>query len=199
MKKIILTFLITISLLFSAHAGSESENSLSGKKNTNPKDCFEKVNRATFAFNNGLDKVIFKPVAKLYRQLPSPARTGLGNMLNNLSNLTTIPNNILQGSLDTAGTNLARFGLNSTVGILGIFDVASSVGFPEYIKEDYGQTFGTMGFGEGCYVVLPVLGPSTVRDVAGTVISFVGGDPWYNITVKTTHNILPNQIITYLE
>ena len=84
MKKIILTFLITISLLFSAHAGSESENSLSGKKNTNPKDCFEKVNRATFAFNNGLDKVIFKPVAKLYRQLPSPARTGLGNMLNNL-------------------------------------------------------------------------------------------------------------------
>ena len=127
MKKIILTFLLTISLLFSAQAGSESENSLSGKNKGNPKDCFEKVNRATFAFNDSLDKAIFKPVAKLYRKLPSPARTGLGNMMNNLSNLTTIPNNVLQGSLTTASTNLARFGLNSTVGILGIFDVASPI------------------------------------------------------------------------
>ena len=184
MKKIILTFLITISLLFSAQAGTEGENSLSGKNKGNPKDCFEKVNRATFAFNNGLDKAVFKPVSKLYRKLPPPAREGLGNMMNNLSNLTTIPNNVLQGSLTTAGTNLARFGLNTTVGILGIFDVASAVGFPEYIKEDYGQTFGTMGFGEGCYVVLPILGPSTVRDVAGTVVSFMGGDAWYNVTVK---------------
>ena len=123
MKKIILTFLITISLIFSAHAGSEGENSLSSKSNASQKDCFEKVNRATFAFNNGLDKAIFKPVAKLYRKLPSPARTGFGNMINNLSNLTTIPNNVLQGSLKIAGTNLARFGLNTTVGILGIFDV----------------------------------------------------------------------------
>ena len=87
MKKIILTFLITISLLFSAQAGTEGENSLSGKNKGNPKDCFEKVNRATFAFNNGLDKAVFKPVSKLYRKLPPPAREGLGNMMNNLSNL----------------------------------------------------------------------------------------------------------------
>ena len=184
MKKLILTIIITISLTLCSYAGTDGENSLSNKGEINNKDCFEKVNRATFAFNQGLDKAIFKPVSKLYRKLPSPVRTGFGNAINNLSNLTTIPNNVLQGNLSTAGTNLLRFGLNSTVGILGIFDVASEAGFPEYIKEDYGQTFGTMGFGEGCYVVLPVLGPSTVRDVAGTVISFVGGDPWYNVTVK---------------
>ena len=184
MKKSILTIIITISLTLCSYAGTDGENSLSNKGEINNKDCFEKVNRATFAFNQGLDKAIFKPVSKLYRKLPSPVRTGFGNVINNLSNLTTIPNNVLQGNLSTAGTNLLRFGLNSTVGILGVFDVASEAGFPEYIKEDYGQTFGAMGMGEGCYVVLPILGPSTVRDVAGTAISFFGGDPWYNITVK---------------
>ena len=184
MKKLILAIIITISLTLCSYAGTDGEKSLSNKGDINNKDCFEKVNRATFAFNQGLDKAIFKPVSKLYRKLPSPVRTGFGNVINNLSNLTTIPNNVLQGNLSTAGTNLLRFGLNSTVGILGIFDVASEAGFPEYIKEDYGQTFGAMGMGEGCYVVLPILGPSTVRDVAGTAISFFGGDPWYNITVR---------------
>ena len=188
MKKFILTIIITISLSLCSYAGTDGENSLSNKSEINNKDCFEKVNRATFAFNNGLDKVIFKPVSKLYRKLPSPVRTGFGNMVNNLSNLTTIPNNVLQGNLSTAGTNLARFGLNSTIGILGLFDVASAAGFPEYIKEDYGQTFGAMGMSEGCYVILPILGPSTVRDVAGTAISLLGGDPWYNVTVRNdTH------------
>ncbi len=184
MKKILLTIFISISLALPSYGGTDGENSLSNKRKINNKDCFEKVNRATFAFNQGLDKAVFKPVSKLYRKLPSPVKTGLGNALNNLSNLTTIPNNLLQGDLSTAGTNLFRFGLNSTVGILGIFDVASKTGFPEYVKEDYGQTFGALGFGEGCYIVLPVLGPSTVRDVAGTAISLLGGDPWYNVTVK---------------
>ena len=185
MKKIILTFLLTILLALSSHAGTDGENSLSNKSNgNNTRDCFEKVNRATFAFNQGLDKAIFKPVSKLYRKLPPPVRAGFGNMMNNLSNLTTIPNNILQGSISTAGTNIVRFGLNTTVGILGIFDVASGIGFPEYEKEDYGQTLGAMGVEEGCYVVLPVLGPSTVRDFAGTAVSLLGGDPWYNVTVK---------------
>ncbi len=184
MKKIILTTVITISLALFSYAVADGENTLSNKSEINNKDCFEKVNRATFAFNQGLDNAIFEPVSKLYRKLPSPVRAGFGNAVNNLSNLTTIPNNILQGNLSTAGTNLLRFGLNSTVGILGIFDVASEAGFPEYVKEDYGQTFGTLGIGEGCYVVLPILGPSTLRDAAGTAISFLGGDPWYNVTVK---------------
>ncbi len=148
------------------------------------KDCFEKINRATFAFNMALDKVLFRPVATGYRKLPSPIRNGTSNALNNLSNLITVPNNILQGDFRAAGINSARFIINSTVGIVGIFDPAQSLGLDKMEKEDFGQTFGTMGVGEGCYLVLPVLGPSTVRDAVGSLISISGGDAWYNITVK---------------
>ena len=148
------------------------------------KDCFEKINRATFAFNMALDKVLFRPVATGYRKLPSPIRTGTSNALNNLSNLVTIPNNILQGDFLAAGNNSIRFIINTTIGIVGIFDPANTLGFEKLEKEDFGQTFGTMGIGEGCYLVLPVIGPSTVRDAVGSLVSITGGDAWYNITVK---------------
>ena len=126
------------------------------------KDCFEKLNRATFALNMGLDKVIFTPICKGYRKLPSPIRTGTGNALNNLSNLITIPNNILQGDFGSAANNSARLLINTTLGIAGIFDPANSFGFEKREKEDFGQTLGVMGVGEGCYLVLPVLGPTTI-------------------------------------
>ena len=84
------------------------------------KDCFEKLNRVTFALNMGLDKVVFKPVSKGYRKLPSPIRTGTSNALNNLSNLITIPNNILQGDFGSAANNSARLIINTTLGIAGI-------------------------------------------------------------------------------
>ncbi len=148
------------------------------------KDCFEKINRATFAFNMALDKVLFRPVATGYRKLPSPIKTGTSNALNNLSNLVTIPNNILQGDFIAAGNNSIRFIINTTIGIVGIFDPANALGFEKLDKEDFGQTFGTMGIGEGCYLVLPVIGPSTVRDAVGSLVSMTGGDAWYNITVK---------------
>ena len=148
------------------------------------RDCFEKINRATFAFNMALDKVLFRPVATGYRKLPSPIRTGTSNALNNLSNLVTIPNNILQGDFLAAGNNSIRFIINTTIGIVGIFDPANALGFEKLEKEDFGQTFGTMGIGEGCYLVLPVIGPSTVRDAVGSLVSMTGGDAWFNITVK---------------
>ncbi len=148
------------------------------------KDCFEKINRATFAFNMALDKAVFRPVALGYRKLPSPIRVGTSNALNNLSNLVTIPNNILQGDFRAAGNNSIRFIINSTIGIVGIFDPANTLGFKKLEKEDFGQTFGAMGIGEGCYLVLPVLGPSTVRDAVGSLVSISGGDAWYNVTVK---------------
>ena len=148
------------------------------------KDCFEKINRATFAFNMALDKVLFRPVAAGYRKLPSPVRTGTSNALNNLSNLVTIPNNILQGDFRAAGNNSARFIINTTLGIVGIFDPANALGFKKLEKEDFGQTFGAMGIGEGCYLVLPVIGPSTVRDAFGSLVSMTGGDAWYNVTIK---------------
>ena len=111
-------------------------------------------------------------------------RTGTSNALNNLSNLVTIPNNILQGDFKAAGNNTIRFIINSTLGIVGIFDPANVMGFKKLEKEDFGQTFGAMGIGEGCYLVLPVIGPSTVRDAVGSLVSLSGGDAWYNVTVK---------------
>ena len=148
------------------------------------KDCFEKLNRATFALNMGLDKVIFKPISKGYRKLPSPIRTGTGNALNNLSNLITIPNNILQGDIGSAVNNSARLLINTTLGIAGIFDPANSFGFEKREKEDFGQTLGVMGVGEGCYLVLPVLGPTTIRDTVGSLVAMNGGDVWHNVTVR---------------
>ena len=174
--------MLALMLSTSAFAASDGENELS-KKAKPVKDCFEPLNRATFALNQGLDKVIFKPVAKAYRVLPSPVRKGTSNALTNLSSLVTIPNNILQGEFSKAGVNTGRFLINTTVGIVGIFNVAGKIGFPEYEKEDYGQTMGAHGIGPGCYLVLPVLGPSTVRDSVGSLANVVGGDPWYNITV----------------
>ena len=183
MKKLLITSLVSLMLASNVNAGTDGENNISKSKKP-IKDCFESLNRVTFALNQGLDKVIFEPVAKAYRVLPSPIRTGTGNALDNISNLVTIPNNILQGDFKKAGINTGRFAINTTVGIVGIFDVAQKIGFPEYEKEDYGQTLGTMGVGEGCYLVLPILGPSTVRDTAGSFVNLMGGDAWYNVTVK---------------
>ena len=189
MKKILITSFISLILSFSVNAGTDGENNLS--KNSKPvKDCFESVNRATFALNQSLDKVLFKPIAKTYRVLPSSVRTGTNNVIVNLSSLITIPNNVLQGEFKTAGINTGRFAVNTTVGILGIFDVAKKMGFSKYEKEDYGQTLGVWGVGAGCYLVLPVLGPSTVRDTAGSFINIVGGDPYYNASTHGNNEYL---------
>ena len=182
---------MTIMLTANAFAASDGEIELS-KKPKPVKDCFEPLNRVTFSLNQGLDKVIFKPVATAYRVLPSPIRSGTSNALNNLSNLITIPNNILQGDIKKAGINTGRLVINTTVGILGIFDVANNLGFPKYEKEDYGQTLGVMGFGPGCYLVLPVIGPSTIRDTAGSFINILGGDPWYNASATGNNEYLSN-------
>ena len=188
MKKITLILTIFFFMSLSANAGSDGENTISKKQPKPVKDCFETVNRGMFAFNQTLDNVIFEPVAKGYRYIPSPIRTGTSNTLSNLSNLITIPNNLLQGDVKTAGVNTIRFVLNTTLGILGIWDPAQVLGFEKKEKEDYGQTLGSWGIGPGCYLILPVLGPSTVRDAVGTFANFVGGDPWYNVTVTNDTN-----------
>tara|TARA_B110000027_G_C16095913_1_gene290784 strand:+ start:847 stop:1722 length:876 start_codon:yes stop_codon:yes gene_type:complete len=192
MIKILKISLIAILLSTHSFAGSDGELKLS-EKSKSTKDCFEPLNRATFAFNMGLDKAIFKPVAKSYRKLPPPIKKGTGNVLSNLSNLITIPNNILQGEFKKAGINVGRLVVNSTIGVLGIIDVADKIGFAEYNKEDYGQTFGKWGIGPGCYLVLPVLGPSTVRDAAGSFMNVVGGDPWYNASIAGNNEFLTDK------
>ena len=124
MIKILKIYFIAILFATNAIAGSDGKIELS-KKDKTTKDCFEKLNRASFALNQGLDKAIFKPVAKGYRSLPVPIKKGTGNALSNLSNLITIPNNVLQGDLKLAAINTGRLVVNSTIGILGIFGVAS--------------------------------------------------------------------------
>ena len=183
-RKFIIITIATIMLLSNANAGSDGELILKKNQPAEVNDCFEKLNRATFAFNQVLDGIVFKPVASAYRVLPSQIKNGVSNSLDNLSTLVTIPNNILQGEIKKAGINSGRFLINTTIGILGFIDVAQHMGFPEYEKEDYGQSLARMGVGPGCYLVLPVLGPSTVRDTAGSVMNFIGGDAWYNVTVS---------------
>ena len=182
-KKILILLITTYALTFNASASSDGELLLKKNNPAEVKECWEDFNRASFALNQGLDKIIIKPVASVYRNLPRPIKNGMSNSLDNLSNIVTIPNNLLQGEFKKAGVNTGRFLVNTTLGILGLMDVATSFGFEEYEKEDYGQTLAAHGAGPGCYIVLPVLGPSTARDAVATVVNFVGGDGWYNITV----------------
>ena len=184
LKKLFIISLATLLISFSVNAASDGDLIIKKNQPTEVKDCFENLNRATFAFNQALDGVIFEPVASIYKKLPSPIKSGVGNSLDNLSNLVTIPNNILQGDFKKASINVGRFVINTTVGVLGLIDVAQHIGLSEFEKEDYGQSLAKLGVGPGCYLVLPVLGPSTVRDTAGSFVNLLGGDAWYNVTVK---------------
>ncbi len=187
-KKLLVILITTLALTLNVNAGSDGELLLKKNEPSEIKDCSENFNRASFALNQGLDKIIFKPVASVYRILPSPVKSGVSNSLDNLSNVVTIPNNILQGDFAKAGVNTGRFLINTTIGILGIIDVATYLGFSDYEKEDYGQSLATLGMGPGCYIVLPVLGPSTARDTVASITNFIGGDAWYNVTVRNnTH------------
>ena len=139
-RKIAIIIITTIALITNVNAASDGELLLKKNEPAEVKDCFEKLNRATFAFNNALDGIIFKPVASVYKVLPSPVRTGVSNSLDNLSSLVTIPNNVLQGDFSKAGVNTGRFLINTTIGLLGLIDVATYLGLEEYEKEDYGQS-----------------------------------------------------------
>ena len=205
MKKILVLILIILISQFKSlnvYAGSDGSLEMKNEKQSTEqikevKDCFETVNRGVFAFNKGLDKIFFKPIARGYRYLPKPIRSGTSNALNNLSNVVTIPNNILQGQFKYAVINTLRFSINSTLGIIGIFDVASYYGLNKLEKEDYGQTLGKWGVKEGCYFVLPVLGPTTVRDSIGKLVNISGGDAWYNVTIANDTRYFENSDYYY--
>ena len=152
-------------------------------------ECFEKFSRGTLKFNQALDRAIFKPIAKGYRVLPQPIRTGTNNFVSNLRSLLTFSNNVLQGDLKSAGNTIGRFAINTTVGIIGIFDPASKMGFEKKSREDFGQTLGVWGADTGCYFVLPVLGPTTTRDAVG-LIGNVFVDPVYHLTHNSETDII---------
>ena len=172
------------SVLYAGTTGSEDLSKTSSQSQTTATECFEGFSRVMFKFNYALDGAIFEPVAKGYRALPVPIRKGTGNALDNLRSLLSVSNNILQGDFRNAGTTAGRFVINTTVGVLGIFDPASALGLKEQGKEDFGQTLGAWGSTTGCYFVLPVLGPTTVRDSVGLVADWFL-DPVYQITHNT--------------
>ena len=157
----------------------------------NTKDCFERVNRAVFSFNLGLDKVVFKPIAKGYSFLPGPVKKGIKNATNNVSYFVQIPNQFLQGKFINGTKDTGRFLINTTVGLFGIFDPAAKIGLKKSENEDYGQTLGFWGVGHGCYIVLPVLGPTTIRDSVGKVGN-IFLDPFYLSTVGNKELLLGN-------
>ena len=154
----------------------------------NPKDPIEGFNRAMYAFNDGLDTAIIKPVATGYDAvLPTPVKTGVTNFFGNIEDVFIGVNNLLQGKIPAAASDFGRFLINSTVDILGLIDWASDAGLEKH-DEDFGQTFGRWGVGNGAYVVIPVFGPRTARDTVGLVLD-VATDPVAQHRPKRTRDI----------
>jgi len=166
--KIAALFLMT--LLFSGCAST----------NNNPEDPYEGYNRAMFTFNEKVDKVVLKPVAKTYKKVtPSVVQTGVGNFFGNISDVWICANNLMQGKGEDAANDFSRVMINTTIGVLGIFDVASEAGIPKH-NEDFGQTLGKWGVGPGPYIVLPFFGPSTARDTVALPLDLYT-DPWGHV------------------
>lgn len=136
-------------------------------------DPAEPINRVVFDINQGVDKLVFKPVTGVYRGVvPEPMRRGVHNFLHNLRTPVILFNDLLQGNFDRAATTLSRFVVNSTVGILGFNDAAAGLGLEPH-REDFGQTLAVWGANEGPYIMLPILGPSNPRDAIGSVVDFL--------------------------
>lgn len=135
-------------------------------------DPWEGFNRSMFTFNDAIDGAVLKPIAKGYKAVtPNPVQKGVSNVFSNLGEIGNIANNLLQGKWDETASSTFRFLINSTAGWFGIFDVASELGLKHY-KEDFGQTLGYWGVSSGPYLVLPFLGPSTVRDGSSFVVEY---------------------------
>ena len=145
-------------------------------------ECFEGVSRSVFKFNMAFDKAVLKPIAKGYNKLPEPIKNGTSNFTSNMATLLSIPNSLLQGNIKQVGHSTGSFLINSTIGILGVLNPAEKMGLKPH-REDVGQTLGTYGIGPGCYLVLPILGPSTARDSFGLLAdTFV--DPFAHVTIR---------------
>lgn len=146
---------------------------LAGCASTNPKDPFEGFNRAMFSFNDKVDQVALKPAAEAYSEMPTFIQTGISNFFGNLGDVWTAVNNLLQGKFADGMSDVMRVAFNSTFGLGGLLDIGSEAGLVKH-KEDFGQTLGVWGVGSGPYVVLPLLGSSTLRDTAALPVDFEG-------------------------
>jgi len=146
-----------------------------------PGDPLEGFNRAMFAVNEGLDTVAIKPIAQVYDFVtPLPVRAGVGDFFGNIADIRNVLNNTLQGKLADAGNDLGRLLINSTIGIFGLFDVASELGLEKH-DEDFGQTLAVWGWGDSSFLFWPLLGPRTVRDTGGWVVDVYTDPTWYTL------------------
>ena len=166
-SKKFLTLIFSLTLLISSEVKASGE-------------CFEGASRAIFKFNMGFDNAILEPIAKGYNKLPDPVKNGTSNFTSNIATLLSIPNHVLQGNFKGAGDATVSFLINSTIGIIGLANPAEKLGLTAQ-KEDVGQTLGAYGVKSGCYFVLPILGPTTVRDSIGMIADSVI-DPFAHIT-----------------
>ena len=178
-KKIIILYFIFFSLIsskvFSSDAdqvNTDSEDFETTTIEDEIYDPFEPINRAIFSFNNVADRIILEPIAKGYKKLPSPIQSGVNNFLSNLRAPLVVVNQLLQAQGQNAVQSSGRFLVNSTVGVFGLFDVAEKIGLEEK-EEDYGQTLATWGVGDGFYIVLPLFGPSNLRDTSGMLLTMI--------------------------
>ncbi len=162
----------------------------------NPADPWEVYNRHMFDFNDRVDRVTLKPLAQAYEAvLPEPARICVNNAFRNLGEPVNAANNLLQFKPSQAMTDLSRFFWNSTAGVLGCFDLAARAGAPRG-NEDFGQTLGVWGFGPGPFFVLPLLGPSSVRDTAGRLFDFLGTDLlWYLDNIRLRNSLVGARLV----
>lgn len=184
--------LAVVALLLATGCASHHDNHLlsdSPAPSVSDNDPIEPVNRAIFRFNEMADGVLLKPLAHIYLGVvPVPAQHGLRNALSNLTSPVVFLNSVLQGDVHNAGYTLGRFLINSTLGIAGIFDVASDLGIPYRHSKDFGQTLGVYGVEGGPYLVVPILGPSNGRDLVGFVVDFFS-DP-FNYILTTNETIV---------
>jgi len=162
---------------------------LSGCASTgNPRDPLEGFNRAVFTFNDKLDQVALKPAATLYEKvLPEFAQAAVGNFFGNISDVWTMANSFMQGKVHQGLDGFMRIAVNTTFGLGGVIDMSSYAGLTKH-NEDFGQTLGYWGVGSGPFVMLPLFGPSTIRDAAGLPVDFAG-NLWSYVTPVSTRNI----------
>lgn len=179
MKNTSKTLLLASALMLGGCASSTANNQA---------DPFEGFNRAMFSFNDTVDRVALKPAATAYQDvLPSFVQTGINNFFGNIGDVWTMVNNFLQGKGEAGMSDVMRVAVNSTFGFGGVLDIASEAGIQKH-KEDFGQTLGKWGVGSGPYVVLPMFGPSTLRDTAALPVD-IYGDLWTYATPVDVRNV----------
>lgn len=170
---LIQVFFITCALLATGCASTEKRTDLSAdmvSATANPIDPFEDFNRSIYGFNMGLDRYVLKPVSDGYKFItPDFVETGVSNFFNNLKGINVVLNDVLQGKFQQGASDTGRFLTNTTIGVAGLFDVASEFGMQHNV-EDFGQTLAVWGVGGGPYLVLPILGPTTIRDGGAGIV-----------------------------